>query len=299
MEFGEAGVKYKFAQAFRPKTPRARTSKPTRMTAAPTRVVAPPGKFPMVAVGLRPENFQIKIPNRICAARNDTPASTIVSAICSSIRAPCVEMSCGGTQVCRMMGTAEAIAINTSVTANSLAMICRLEAAWEIRQLVAGRPLRSIGSGQIVSVVLLRLKRETGSPRLSGCHRHFLCLCAVRLLPGCYRVTARRNIFHSERTAVITHCVRSLHHRHVAMHPGMNVALYIYGDFLRLPNRVDGRSAGRLRLVPPDISASRLGEGMDIVCGWIAIGDLHMLIHIHRCYMRRIHAPLLVVGNRL
>src|SRR4029077_4681669 len=83
----------------------------------------------MVASGRTLENCQMKIARMICAARNESPASTIVSDICSSIRAPWVEMFSGATQVCRTMGIAEAIAITMMVTESNFAMspsLCQL-----------------------------------------------------------------------------------------------------------------------------------------------------------------------------
>ena len=53
-----------------------------------TNPLAPPGNFPIFASFGRLENFQIKIARMNCAARNEIPASAIVSDICSSIRCP-------------------------------------------------------------------------------------------------------------------------------------------------------------------------------------------------------------------
>ena len=77
------------AHAFAPKAPRARTSTPTRMMAASTRPLAPPGKVLSFRCRLRGlENFQMKMAKMICAARNDTPASIMVSDIWLSIMCP-------------------------------------------------------------------------------------------------------------------------------------------------------------------------------------------------------------------
>ena len=54
------------------------------------------------------------------------PASAIVSAYCSSISGPCVEISWGKCQVCITMGIAEPIAIRMIVTANIFAISLRL-----------------------------------------------------------------------------------------------------------------------------------------------------------------------------
>ncbi len=65
----------------------------------------------------------MKMASRICAARNEIPASAMVSDICSSIGAPWVEISCGSHHVCRRIGIAETIAITMMVTAKSFAML--------------------------------------------------------------------------------------------------------------------------------------------------------------------------------
>src|ERR1700733_6046497 len=91
-----------------------------------TRPIAPPGKFLVLVPGFTLENFQMKKASRNCDARNETPASTIVSAYCSSIRGPWVEISSGKCQVFITMGIAEPIAISTIVTANIFAISLRL-----------------------------------------------------------------------------------------------------------------------------------------------------------------------------
>jgi hypothetical protein len=118
-------VKYTLAQALVPKIPKARTSVPTNRNAAITKPLAPPGSFPIFASLGRLEYFQMKIARMNCAARNEIPASAIVSDICSSIRCPWREMSCGAGHECRRIGIAEAIAIKIMVAAKNLAMISR------------------------------------------------------------------------------------------------------------------------------------------------------------------------------
>ena len=51
-----------------------------------TNPVAPPGKLLILSPGLGLENFQMKKASRNWEARNEMPASSIVSAYCSSIR---------------------------------------------------------------------------------------------------------------------------------------------------------------------------------------------------------------------
>src|SRR5579872_2560812 len=111
------------AQALAPKAPSARTSVPTSRKAAHTMAFAPPGKVFSFSPGLGFENLQIKNARMNCEARNEMPASAMVSDICSSIGAPCVEMSSAIHQVCRRMGIAETIAITMMVTANIRAMV--------------------------------------------------------------------------------------------------------------------------------------------------------------------------------
>src|ERR1035438_7069284 len=125
MASAEGGAKYTFAQALTPKTPSARTSVPTNRTAAHTIALAPPGKFLILSPGLGLENFQMKNARMNCEARNEIPASAIVSDICSSIGAPCVEISSGIHHVCRRIGIAEMIAIAMMVTAKNFAMMLR------------------------------------------------------------------------------------------------------------------------------------------------------------------------------
>ena len=64
----------------------------------------------------------MKYPRISWDARKQMPASTIVSDICSSIILPCTEMSAGGSQMCKTMGTAEAIAMTMMVNANNFAI---------------------------------------------------------------------------------------------------------------------------------------------------------------------------------
>src|SRR5499427_5660511 len=108
--------------ALAPKKPRARTSVPTKKIAPSTIAFAPPGKLLIFAPGLALENIQMKTASRIWDARKEIPASAIVSDICSSIGAPCVEISGAIHHVCRTMGIADRIAITIMVTAKNLPM---------------------------------------------------------------------------------------------------------------------------------------------------------------------------------
>src|SRR5579859_4745852 len=120
------GVKYTVAQAFVPNAPRASTSAPTSTSAAPTSPLAPPGKVFLFPSPLDPANCQMNMASSICAARNDTPASIMVSSLWLSIRCPWVETSAGGSQVCITTGIAEAIAITMIVTARNLPIALHL-----------------------------------------------------------------------------------------------------------------------------------------------------------------------------
>ncbi len=71
----------------------------------------------------------MKTASKICDAKNKIPDSAIVSDICSSIGAPCVEISCEVHHVCRTMGIAESRAITMMVTAKSFAMLPRVWSA--------------------------------------------------------------------------------------------------------------------------------------------------------------------------
>src|SRR5258708_9849138 len=58
-----------------------------------------------------------------CGGGKATPASAMVSDICSSIKYPWVEISSGATQVCLRIGIAERIAITTMVIAKNFAIL--------------------------------------------------------------------------------------------------------------------------------------------------------------------------------
>src|SRR5438128_11898312 len=85
--------------------------------------LAPPGKLLVFSPGRGLENLQMKKAKLICEAKNEIPASAIVSDICSSLGAPWVEMSGAIHHVCRRMGIAAALAIPKIVTAKSFAMM--------------------------------------------------------------------------------------------------------------------------------------------------------------------------------
>src|ERR1700675_1728108 len=64
MASAEGAVRYTFAHAFTPKTPRARTSAPTSSKAAITKALAPPGKFLIFESGRGLGNGRRKSPKR-------------------------------------------------------------------------------------------------------------------------------------------------------------------------------------------------------------------------------------------
>src|SRR5882762_9294461 len=94
------------------------TSVPTSIRAATTRPVAPPGMLLILLLG--EEDFQTNRARTNWAARKEMPTSTMVSLSWASMRWPWVEMSAGGVQVCRMMGTADAMARMITTMANVL-----------------------------------------------------------------------------------------------------------------------------------------------------------------------------------
>src|ERR1022692_2717979 len=90
--------------------------------AAQTTALAPPGNCLVFSPGRSPEYRQMNQARRNCEARNEIPASHIVSDICSSIGAPWVEISGASHHVCLTMGIAESIAITKMVIAKNFAM---------------------------------------------------------------------------------------------------------------------------------------------------------------------------------
>ena len=89
--------------------------------------------------------------------------------------------------------------------------------------------------------------------------------------------------------------VRILQHREVAVHPGMDVALY--GNEFRLRELFgEWRCSRRLRLVPLVIYFC---QRMDVVRGLIVIDDFQFLIGLESEHVRDVAAALLVKCHRL
>src|SRR5580700_7123603 len=242
--------------------------------AAITKPLAPPGKVLTLPVsdGFL-ENCQIKMPSRICAARKETPASIMVSDICSSMSPPCVEMSAGGSQVCKTKGTAEAIAMMIMVTANSLPIVPRVRP-----QLLAGNQItESMTSCRAMAhnkrtknLVGFRGENKTDGLGFAAANDHVLSFLAVGFVVSGNRVFARRKIGKLE-TAIFAGngVVRVLEHGERAVHPRVNVALH--GNHLRLVVLIDdGRRAGRLRFVPLPVN---FRERVNVVRSLIVVGD--------------------------
>src|SRR5580704_16597250 len=145
----------------------------------------------------------------------------MVSDICSSIRAPWVEMFSGATQVCRTMGIAEAIAITMMVTASNFAMSHPHFSTAYQRSFLLIPELR----------LLLRFESEIIGPRLGGSHGHFLGLSSVNFLPSCQRIVPWGNVVNGVSAVFIAHRSRPFHNYHGAMHPRMDIALDRNGDF--------------------------------------------------------------------
>ena len=76
----------------------------------------------------------------------------------------------------------------------------------------------------------------------------------------------------------------------------MLVALYGQHDFLARKAFLQGRSLGSLRLIPLAIV---LWRWVNIVCGWIAIGDLHGLSCHHAEHMGMIFTSALIQYDRV
>src|SRR5579864_668228 len=296
MALAAGGVKYTSDQALTPNTPSASTSVPTSRNAPITRPMAPPGKFLIRAPGLTSENFQMNSPSKIWPARKAMPASTMVSAICSSIKWPWTETSAGATHVCITMGTADRTAIRMMVTARILPIVpasarpaAGINLVVEPPNRVAAAPPRGM---------LLGLESEADCGRFAGRNRHFLCLRAVGLVPCRQGVSPGRHVIQRERTAGVAHPVRALYHHHVAVHPGMNVALHRDSHLFRLPAGGERRRALRLGFVPADIAPAHLWQRVDVVRCRVAVYHLQLLAYIHTRYMGLVHATLLVPHDR-
>src|SRR5690348_4872823 len=86
----------------------------------------------------------------------------------------------------------------------------------------------------------------------------------------------------------------SLHHCHVSMHPGMDIALHRNGNLFSRPGDVKRLRSRRLRLVPLMIPAAWFRHGMDVVRSLIAVRDFEMLVDVECHHMRDILTSLLV-----
>src|ERR1700722_1552171 len=311
MALAAGGVRYTLAQAFEPKTPKAKTSVPTSKNAAATRPAAPPGKLLIFSPGFGVENFQIKNAKRNCEARNEMPASSIVSAYCSSINWRCVEISCGSGHRCITMGTAEAIAMRIMITANIFAISSRLwlpsgryllfrsncsDRLMRIAFiLIAAAPAAAIKLIQLLGYLqcLLRLEGEIGASCAARRNRHFLSLSPRRFLPCRHRVASRRDTINRVSALAVGGRIGPLHHDKPAVHPGMDIALH-RNHFRSLPALFDRRSPWWLRLIPWNIPSHRIRQRMNVVRSLIAGGHLEFLINIQRQNVRSIHAVLLI-----
>src|SRR5690348_9479540 len=137
------------------------------------------------------------------------------------------------------MGIAERIAMIMIVMANSLAIFPRVFTSGQRRE-----DRRS--DAAVFAQALFSFEREVGRRWFTASHRHFLGLLAVLLLPGRYRVTARRNVLDGVRTVGVSRGIGTFDDNVPAVHPGMDVALHRNRYFFRLPTRLDGRRPGRL-----------------------------------------------------
>src|SRR5580704_19154792 len=118
----------------------------------------------------------------------------MVSAYCSSIRWPWVEMSCGMGHMCITMGIAEAIAITTMISAKLFAISSRL---WPGLTRALFRKQLSCSAFYIwpaTSSCLLGLKSEIGSCRRARGYGDFLRLGASSFLPRGHGVATGRHV---------------------------------------------------------------------------------------------------------
>src|ERR1700686_500694 len=141
-----------------------------------------------------------------------------------------------------------------------------------------------------------RLESEICSRRFAGSYSNFLGLISQFLLPGCDRVTARRNAMDCVRAAFVGGRVGALDHSVVAVHPGMNVAFH-RNNFRRFPTGYYGRRSRRMRLVPWDIASHSVWQGMDVVGSLVAGSDLKFLARVQGQNVRNVLATLLVKGG--
>src|SRR5207237_10210405 len=95
--------------------------------------------------------------------------------------------------------------------------------------------LRAGADASRAALLSLCFESEISFRWRSGTYRDFLRLRAIGLLPSRQRIVARRHVAERVRAVVIAGGGRSLHHRHVAAHPRMNIALHMDCDFLRRP----------------------------------------------------------------
>src|SRR5512133_492383 len=122
-----------------------------------------------------------------------------------------------------MMGIADASAITTTITANTLPILPRLVRA------NSGGWGREAGGGsghpRWSKSVRLRLKGEVHGFGFVACQGHVLSLRTVVFLPGRDCVFPSGKIRQRKTAIVAGDCImRSLQHRKVAMHPRMDVA---------------------------------------------------------------------------
>src|ERR1700686_3663698 len=207
-------------------------------------------------------------------------------------------MSCGMGHMCITMGTAEAIVIRMSVTANIFAISSRL---WPNQAVLFIRIAAAFGCGDLmiqlccnrVEFTLLRLESEVSSSSCTGGNRHFLSLGTGGLLPCRDCVTSGWHVANRVSALTVGGRVRPFHDRMPTVHPGMDVAFYFdkLGSF---PALLDRRRSRGLRLIPRDITGHRVGVRVNVVGRLIAGGYLEFLIDVQRQHVWRIHTVLLI-----
>src|SRR5208283_1657292 len=143
---------------------------------------------------------------------------------------------------------------------------------------------------------LLRLEGETDGSWLPSSNSHSLSLSSVSFVPSREGVAPRWYVVELERAAIVAHAVRALYHHNVGVHPGMNVALDWYGDFLVVPSHIKRWGSRQLRLVPLGVLC---GLRVNVVRRLVTVQYLHVLTRIDGHYMRDVLTTFLVNLDRL
>src|SRR4029077_630300 len=125
-----------------------------------------------------------------------------------------------------------------------------------------------------------------------GTERHFLVLLAQLFVHEGQSVLARRQAFNFELAVWSGDRIeRALGYINKHLHPRMLIALHGQHDLLAREAFLQGWRLGSLRLIP---FAIVLWRGVNVVCCWIAILDLHALPCHHAEHVGMISASALI-----